>query len=59
MIQVGRRSYIFGMPGIIYGVSFPEECSVDKLAHLDSTFWQYGYFEDHRNRKEKGTITYK
>ncbi|KAF8019080.1 hypothetical protein BT93_H3833 [Corymbia citriodora subsp. variegata] len=56
VIRVGRRSYVFGMPGIIYGLLFPEECSEDKLAHLDSIFTQNTHFEDHSFRKEKGLL---
>ncbi|XP_042495864.1 uncharacterized protein LOC122074937 isoform X2 [Macadamia integrifolia] len=47
VLRVGCRSFAFAMPGLLYGVQFPESCCLEQLQVLASLFEKFAHFEDH------------
>ncbi|KAK3212004.1 hypothetical protein Dsin_016710 [Dipteronia sinensis] len=46
IIRVGQRCFTFGMPGLLYGLRFPQHCEVEKIDTLEMVLMRFGHYDD-------------
>ncbi|KAJ7956877.1 hypothetical protein O6P43_023252 [Quillaja saponaria] len=46
VFQVGYRSFMFGLPGLLYGLQFPSNVNECKIDSMVTVFKKFGYYED-------------
>ncbi|XP_010269149.1 PREDICTED: uncharacterized protein LOC104605898 [Nelumbo nucifera] len=55
-LRVGSRSFAFAMPGLLYGLQFPEDCSEQAMQVLERVLTRFSHYEDHSlSGRESGT----
>ncbi|KAA8546858.1 hypothetical protein F0562_003287 [Nyssa sinensis] len=50
VIRIGRWSFAFAMPGLLYGLQFPPNCRDAMLGELVMFFEKFAHFEDYREK---------
>ncbi|PON65266.1 hypothetical protein PanWU01x14_117830 [Parasponia andersonii] len=46
VFRVGLRTFVFAMPGLLYGLQFHASCRTDVMDTLERVFLKFGYYKD-------------
>lgn len=52
VIQMAKRTFAFALPGLLYGLQFPDLCPEEHINILERVFMKFGHFRDINDKRQ-------
>lgn len=54
IIRMGKRTFIFGLPGLLFALQFPSVCGPTLMGRLERVFMRFGHYHDFADSNPTG-----